>query len=1141
MMVAALILSAPTVAVAADGCANAVGQVVSAEGRVEVLRAAGEEWHLAWLGEPVCAGDRVRAGSRSRAAVSLGDNGVIRVDANSNVRIVRARGEQSLLDLVRGAVQFFSRQPISLEVTTPYLNAGVRGTEFLVRVDSDSTLVAVYEGVVQTTNAAGELSVSSGEAAVARAGEAPSGVVLVEPRDAVQWTLYYPPILSGVGGEFGEPATSLSEPLARAARLSSRGEVMVAFDALEAVPEPDRDSQFYLYRAALLLSVGRVEAARGDIDRSLRLDPGAGVAYGLRAVIAVAQNRKDEALADGRQAVELSDRSAAAAIALSYALQANFQLEQAKDVMLRAVEENPQDPLARARLAELWLTLGYREKATEAAREAVALSPDTARAQTMLGFAALSELNISEASTAFQRAIELEPGGPLPRLGLGLAEIRQSDLEDGRKNLEIAVALDPGNSVMRSYLGRAYFAEKREVLASDQYSMAKTLDPLDPTAYFYDGILKQTENRPVEALEEVQRAMKLNDERLVYRGQLLLDEDEAARGAALARVYDDLGFERLGELQAADSLGTDPASAAAHRFLADTYRSATRLEVARASELLQSQLLQDINIYPIQPSFADTNLNIITRGGPVTGGINEFTPVFRRNEVALFATGQVGNFDTLSGEAVVSAVYDQFSLSAGQFHFQTDGFRENNDNDVDVTDLFAQVALTPDFSLQAEYIRQRTDQGDLIMDFDPDVFNPNYRRKMDRDLGRVGGRYSFGPGSDLLFSVMYADLDVKIDDPGVFRQDFPAVFFFGIQISPPFTVTGDLYSELDDKGWLGEAQYILQRSVSDQVSLDVITGFGVARVNSKQQATLSFFRNGVFVSEETSFLDLDIDQENFYFYSKIHYKDDVTLTLGASFDRYEDEQLTRQVINPKLGLEWTPLDRVTFRAFAARDMAAPAPLDRRIAPTEIAGFNQLYDDPGGTLSFRYGVGVDVNVTDALFAGMEASRRSYQLPIRDANQARIDDRTEDVLRGYLYWALGERWAVRAEGVLDTFETDDGLSTIAPDEVQTVSVPVGLGYFHPWGLFGEVVTTYVHQDVDRSFAGPTSGSSDFTTVDAAIGYRLPRRLGVASFQVRNLFDRQFNYLDDNYRQFGETVPYISPYVPERTFAFTLSLSL
>ena len=207
--------------------------------------------------------------------------------------------------------------------------------------------------------------------------------------------------------------------------------------------------------------------------------------------------------------------------------------------------------------------------------------------------------------------------------GLGLAKIREGGfpkwepdfakmvdkgLLEGTRELEIAVSLDPDNSLIRSYLGKAYYEETRDKLATDQFDMAKKLDPSDPTPYFYDAIEKQTTNRPVEALHDLQKAIELNDNRAVYRSRMLLDADLAARSASLARIYTDLGFQQRALVEGWKSVNTDPADFSGHRFLADTYSALPRHEIARVSELLQSQLLQPLNITPIQPHLAESNL-----------------------------------------------------------------------------------------------------------------------------------------------------------------------------------------------------------------------------------------------------------------------------------------------------------------------------------------------------------------------------------------------------------------------------------------------------------------------------------------------------------------------------------------------------
>ena len=182
--------------------------------------------------------------------------------------------------------------------------------------------------------------------------------------------------------------------------------------------------------------------------------------------------------------------------------------------------------------------------------------------------------------------------------------------------------------MMRSYLGKAYYEEKRSDKVSEQLKIAKKKDPKDPTPYLYDAIEKQTTNRPVEALHDLQTSIELNNNRAPYRSQLLLDSDLASRSAAIGRIYTDLGFQKRALLEGWLSATTDPTNFSAHRFLADSYSVLQRHEIARVSELLQSQLLQPTNMTPIQPRLGESNLFLINAGGPGTLSFREFNPLF---------------------------------------------------------------------------------------------------------------------------------------------------------------------------------------------------------------------------------------------------------------------------------------------------------------------------------------------------------------------------------------------------------------------------------------------------------------------------------------------------------------------------------
>jgi outer membrane receptor protein involved in Fe transport len=114
---------------------------------------------------------------------------------------------------------------------------------------------------------------------------------------------------------------------------------------------------------------------------------------------------------------------------------------------------------------------------------------------------------------------------------------------------------------------------------------------------------------------------------------------------------------------------------------------------------------------------------------------------------------------------------------------------------------------------------------------------------------------------------------------------------------------------------------------------------------------------------------------------------------------------------------------------------------------------------------------------------------------------------------------------------------------PTKVSTVSVPGSVRYFHPCGFYAGVQGTFVRQMLDLAppsgFFTPLSRDSDnFFLVDVSIGYRLPKRLGIFSLDVRNLFDQDFFYQDQNIQVAEQSVT--PRYFPTRTVLGRLTLS-
>ncbi len=1088
-------------------CETSICRIVSIQGQVTAKRQDSADWMPVHLNDTFCAQDRISTGKNSRAAVVLSNDAVLRVDQQTTIVFGGLKQERTfLMELLNGVVHFFSRKARSLEFDTPFVNGVVEGTEFLVKVDESRTLISLFEGRIRTGNAQGSLLLSKGQSAEARAGLPPELKSVAHPRDAVQWTLYYPPIMvfdpAGAPGALPEDLQSRIKQSMAAYR---QGDLVRAFSLIDGVGERVTDARFLVYRAGLSLTVGRVTNALADIEKVLAADGGNSDALALRAIVAVVQNRKAAALADARKAVQSSPDSPSALLALSYARQADFDLPAALAAVQSAAQKSPEHAIAQARLAELRLSTGDLDGALKAAQRAAKLDPRHPRAQTVLGYAYLTQMNTEASQAAFEKAIRLDSAAPLPRLGLGLAKIRQGHLKEGRAEIEIAAGLDPGNALIRSYLGKAYFDEKREPLEVRQFEIAKELDPMDPTPWFYDAIRKQTQNRPVEALHDLQKSIELNDNRAVYRSRLLLDEDLAARSASLGRVYADLGFQELALRQGWRSLQADPANYSAHRLLADSYSARQRHEIARVSELLQAQLLQPLTLTPVQPQLAESNLLILEGAGPGSASFNEFNPLFARNRIAVQADGLVGDNQTRGDEVVVSGIYNKISASAGQYHYETDGFRENNDLGQDIHDVMVQAAVTPKVNVQAE-VRHRSDTlGDLSFEWDLEDGRPTLRRGLDEDILRAGLHLKPWIHSDVIASVMMLDASYTYQE-GLLPE-----------------------AEDDSSGVNSELQYLFNSHL-----VDFIAGGGRYDVDQNMTADSPLTIKGTEYRHDTG-----------YVYSYLRYPSNLTWTFGASFDSLERKRVLRgqkvnlsdkHQLNPKLGVTWEITQRTMLRLAAFTGLKRVLVADQTIEPTHVAGFSQFYDDLNATDYVFYGAGVDHQFNNDLHGGAEFNLRRLSVPIVGINE-KEEDWQETGYRLYLYWALNRYFALKMEYQYELFKIDKLLAFI-PEEMETEIAPIQLSYFHPSGVFSRLAATYVSQDVFyRQFLKATL-RDEFVLVDVAMGYRLPKRYGLLSLEIRNLFDRDFKYMEVTSRSSQDVLAPL--FLPDRSIVLRLTIS-
>jgi len=116
--------------------------------------------------------------------------------------------------------------------------------------------------------------------------------------------------------------------------------------------------------------------------------------------------------------------------------------------------------------------------------------------------------------------------------------------------------------------------------------------------------------------------------------------------------------------------------------------------------------------------------------------------------------------------------------------------------------------------------------------------------------------------------------------------------------------------------------------------------------------------------------------------------------------------------------------------------------------------------------------------------------------------------------------------------EDFETKDNFT--GTPETTTHFLKTQANYFNPQGVFFQLGTLYVHQSVDFD-----PESADFVLIDLGVGYRLPRRLGIIQFGIKNLADQDFHYQGLSLRT-NTNEQENQPFSPERTIFSEVTLS-
>ena len=1066
--------------------------------------------------------DRLRTGANSRVALRWSDQSVIAFGASTELEVLppHSPGDQCGLHLIRGIFSFFHRdQPGRIQIITRGAVAGVEGTEFVMAVDdTEQTTLSVIDGKVRFGNEQSTLVLTNGQQAVIELGQAPVRTAGFIANNILQWCFYYPAVLDPDDLQLTPEEQKILGESLDAYRTGDLLAALKKFPAQQSSSEAGK-----IYHAALLLSVGNVSDSE-KILSSLSDNPERNqrLTAALRELIAAVKRQTISPVPNPQLASEF--------LASSYYEQSRAvretSLESALNLAKQATINSPNFGFAWERVAELEFSFGHRVNALEALDKSLALAPRNAQALALKGFLLAAQNQTREAIAWFDRALATDPALGNAWLGRGLCRIRRGDATGGREDLLVAATLEPQRAGLRNYLGKAYSNAGDFAHAAKELELAKKLDPNDPTAWLYSALLNQQKNLINDAIHDLEKSEALNDNRSVYRSQLLLDQDQAVRSANLAMIYKDAGMTDMSLHEAARAVNYDYANYSAHLFLANSYNNLRdpndinlRYETPAENEYLLANLLAPVSAGPLSP--------VISQG--------EYSSLFARDGFGVVSSTEYLSRGAWTQSGAQFGVFGDFSYDFEALYHSDPGQRANDDIQQRQLSLTLKQQLTAQDSVYFNIQQYEANFGDVAQYYNQNMANRDFRVNESQDPNiSLGFNHEWSPGVHTLF------LATRLEDTASFTNPTaPTLLTFTPGGLPPTSVQGLTMQEHYVNRltlYSGELQQIWETAEHT-----TIIG-GRVQYGQFDTDTLQDMPSTLTGAFATPAAQQDVDTEftrfSVYGYHQWQIFEPLQLIGGVTYDHItfpenfrtapvSGNETTKDQISPKAGIIWTPLAGTTARFAYTRSLSG-ATIDQswQLEPSQVAGFIQNYRSvipesiAGGNAGATFDT-YDLSLEQKFSTGTYLSVAGQ---ILDSSVDRVDgafdynffnppavpsglkenlDYSEKSLLFTANQLLGKQWAVGAQYRVSEAVLNDnyvnvpssllgGFVNFTPrtrTEGTLNQLTLSANYNHPCGFFAEGEALWFGQ----SNAGytPAEPGDDFWQFNAFAGWRSPRR--------------------------------------------------
>jgi tetratricopeptide (TPR) repeat protein len=1176
-----------------------VGRLINPQGLVGVLPSGKLSWEEAKNDQALFAGDSVRTGQDSRVSILCIDETQLKLNENTvvvlkNIAPSAAMGvSYSEAQKKTGAGQYEvsagevwlrnKNEKARFEVWTPAVTAGIRGTEFNLRVDRErATTIILLEGRLILANPQGQIDLDPGEEGFTELGKAPVKRVVLQPKDAVQWSLYYPGIFSYRDIPLG---TESASPLLSGARAAyDRGDLDAAErDAKAALAQDPQDPQAQLILGWISLQKQDPQTAVSYFDEARKQNASPVL---VTTGLALARYRMGDAVGAYRiMAAELKKGPPSSPLLLmsGYFSMLVGKIDQARALLTDNRITEKDSAVAHSLLSQIYLIQNSKDQAAGEAAAAMRINNGSPMARMTAALVRISYFDLPEARKLLESSLAADPHFIeayvyLARLWLGAEyldrawavigkalEISRADSEvlslagfirlgyrdfDGAlKFFNDAVKHNPGFG--EPHIGLANIAFRNRNFSLGLTEML-TATLLEPRVSLYQSSLGKA----------LYQTRSFNKALEVYDYAKTLDPNDPTpylyKGIALSDLY------RPGEaiqeinksIELNDNMAVFRSRLALDRDLAvrnaDLSRAYTQLGL---SDWASSKALTAVKKDPMNASarlfLADAYLSTTQGTAPGSSellkyfllspanentfsGYTDYTPMFEMAYGRISLGNSVGvwaDHDAPVHDHYIYAIGGMPGLGAAvNLEYQVDpGFRKTN-NDYEYFFAFPQAKYEPTIkdSLYAAYIYRKTLQGDTGY---PNVFSyrtdPFYQATFIDNSAEGGFVHRFSPEAVFIGYFNWGHQSWRLSD----RFDIP---FFNL-----FTYH---YFLANHKIWdFNNVQLQQQLKLGDHTFL---VGFDYFDGSLEYSALIK--------NQFSSFTDRGSPENRAVSgYLRDYWRifPQLLVEMGFSVDSLSNARfgallgdfptpISSLTVNPVIGLNYEINKSNTLRLEYQSYVNGHYMFNTAIAPSEVAGFPSWVN------------AIDGIQVDELGLSWESQWGSRTFSLLRLRADRIDD-PEYTFDSYPQVIRGKLESFDGSFTVNRLLTNSlGLSAGISGKVVSQDYPldllgtagdfseingsIQLKYMHPTGWFAWIKDTVVSQYLggldDKIFTQKQSDyANPFNLVDVGIGKYFANKRGFAQLAVTNVFNQQFYY---------QTEPVeLSNFYPAREILFSI----